>query len=174
MKEIEAKARVKSFEPIFEKLGKLGCVVSEPIIQRDIIFERKEVGAEGRNVLRIRESNGKFIFTLKRDVANELDCIEKETKINNPISMKEIIELMGYVETVRVNKKRRKCRYKDYEICLDEVDGLGLFIEAEKISDEDGGIIQKELFAFLESLGVDTSERVSQGYDTILEQQNIS
>lgn len=171
MKEIEVKIKVKSFEPVLEKLGELSCEVSEPIIQKDIIFEKKEVGTEERNILRIRESNGRFVFTLKRDVANELDCIEKETEISNPLSMKEIIELMGYFETVRVNKKRRKCRYKDYKICFDEVDGLGLFIEAEKMSDEDGEIIQKELLEFLESLGVDVSERMSQGYDTMLERK---
>ena len=35
-----------------------------------------------------------------------------------------------------------KCKYKEYEICLDEVEELGSFIEVEKMSDEDGEKVQ--------------------------------
>jgi len=52
-------------------------------------------------------------------------------------------------------------------ICLDEVEGLGSFIEVEKTSAEDGEAIQEELFNFLESLGVKREDRVFKGYDTL-------
>ena len=163
--------KIESFEPIIEKLIELGCNISESIIQDDIIFGKQELGSEGRNILRIRKSNNEYLFTLKRDITDELDCIEKEIKINDPDVMKEIIELLGYFEVIKVNKKRIRCKYKDYEICLDDVENLGFFVEIEKFSDNDAESVRKELTDFLESLGIDLSGRVLQGYDTMLEQK---
>jgi adenylate cyclase class IV len=51
---------------------------------------------------------------------------------------------------------------------LDEVDGLGSYIEVEKMSDEDGEKIQNELFDFLQILGVSKEDRVLKGYDTLM------
>lgn len=171
MKEIEVKVQVEKLEPIIKKLEDFGCKISDPIIQDDIVYNKKDAGPESKNVLRIRKSGEKIIFTLKRSVTNELDCIEKEVLINDAEPMKGIIELLGYFETVRVSKKRRKGKLGDYEICLDEVEGLGSFIEIEKISDEDGEIVQKESLDFLSSLDVDVNNRVMNGYDTLLERK---
>ena len=101
-------------------------------------------------------------------MSDELDCIEKEVKISDPAVMREIIELLGYTQVVKVNKKRRKCKYRNYEICLDDVGDLGFFIEIEIFSDEEADLVRKELLDFLQSLGVDVSKRVVQGYDTML------
>jgi len=76
--------------------------------------------------------------------------------------------LLNYEQTVEVHKKRIKTSYKDYEICLDEVAGLGSFIEVEKMSDENGEKVQKELFDFLKTLGVSKEDRVFNGYDTLI------
>lgn len=172
MKEIEVKAKIEGLESLIEKLEMLGCEISDPIIQNDIVFCKKEIGPEGKNVLRIRRAGDEITFTLKRNISNELDCIEKEVVIDDAEAMKDIVELIGYSEVVRVNKKRRKGRLGDYEICLDEVESLGFFIEVEKMSDEDGEAVQKELFDFLLSLGVDQNSRVAKGYDTLLKEKN--
>ena len=46
--------------------------------------------------------------------------------------MTSICEQLGFVLHVRVNKIRRKASFNGYEICLDEVEDLGSFIEVEK------------------------------------------
>lgn len=121
--------------------------------------------------LRIREQGKKIIFTYKIPVSNNLDKLEFESGIDNPEAMAHICEQLGFVLHVRVNKVRRKGRYKDYEICLDEVEGLGSFIEVEKMSDKDGEEIQKELWEFLKSLGIEEKDRERYGYDILLEQK---
>lgn len=171
MKEIELKARVHDFELLTNRLAELGCIFSEPLRQDDIIFDKPDYGREGRNVLRIRASGGKTYLTLKRDVSGELDSIEKEVEVSDANLIREVIELLGFVEQVRVGKNRRKCKYGDYEICLDEVDDLGGFIEVEKMSEEDGKKIQKEITDFLISLGVRPEDLVTIGYDTMIEQK---
>jgi adenylate cyclase, class 2 len=173
--EIEVKAKVNDFEELKNKLKELGCVLSEPTIQDDYIYNKKGINLKEKKdtpVLRIRQQGEKILFTLKKNRNNELDCIEKELEIKDKNIMEDIFVLLDYEKTVEVHKKRIKTNYKEYEICLDEVDGLGSFIEVEKLSDEDGEKIQNELFDFLETLGISKSNRVFQGYDTLVYLKN--
>ncbi len=175
-KEIEVKARVGDHAVLLVKLSTIGCELSEPIIQDDSIFVNFEGPftdyKPGTNFLRLRKSKGKTVFNLKQPQSNELDCIEHETEVADPEQMRNILKYMGYHEAVQVHKKRQKAKYKEYEICVDEVEGLGSFIEVEKMSDEDGEKVQEELFDFLKSLGVDPKDRVLQGYDTLIYLKN--
>jgi adenylate cyclase class 2 len=82
--------------------------------------------------------------------------------------MRGIIELLDYHEVVKVDKIRTKTRYNDMEICLDEVQNLGSFIEVEKIVTGDGDVVQEELFTFLESIEIKREDRVFSGYDTLM------
>jgi adenylate cyclase, class 2 len=168
--EIEIKAKIQNLDALISKLEEMGCVLSEPIIQDDYIFNQKGVDLKnhGHNtpVLRIREQGDRIIFTLKKNRNNELDCIEKETDVCDRNALKDIIELLGFEQTIEVHKKRRKGSYGDYEICLDEVQELGSFIEVEKMSEEDGEKVQNELFEFLKKLDVHKEDRVLIGYDT--------
>ncbi len=171
MKEVEVKARVSNLSVILKKLEEIGCKLSEPVIQKDIIFLQNgtiyPVG-KGKLAVRIREQDSKFIFNLKQSQNNELDNYEREVVIDNPAQMKDIIIKLGFYEAVHVSKTRRKCRYQGMEICIDQVDQLGSFIEVEKISEGNGLKIQEELFSFLKSLGVKEEERVKTGYDTMM------
>jgi len=172
MKEIEVKAKVKDFGVLIDKLIKMGCELTLPIIQKDKIFIQdglKFPPEYGKAVLRIRDSNGRFTLTLKKRIGNGLDKVEHEIVINDPIEAEEILKNMNFILAIEVNKKRRKCKYKDYEICLDEVERLGNFIELEKLANEgDSLMIQEELFKFLESLGVIREDRVFEGYDILI------
>jgi adenylate cyclase class 2 len=171
-KEIEVKARVADFDEIARRLSELGCVLSEPVTQHDTIFVDAHYGPfeefqPGKNLLRIRKSKGKFLFTIKQPQSNEQDAIEYESEVLEPEEMKQAILLMGYHEACQVNKTRRKGNHNDWEICLDSVEGLGSFIEVEKIADDpDVQAVQAELFEFLTTLGVKPEDRVTQGYDT--------
>lgn len=173
-KEIEVKAKVENLEELANKLQSLGVELSEPIIQNDQTFVDENYGdyaafQPDKNILRIRENNGKFIFTLKQPKTNEMDALERETEITDPNEFKEALLLMGYKPVVEIHKVRRKAKYKDYEICLDEVKELGSFAEVEKITEDvDAAEVQEELFQFLESLGIKRQDRVMNGYDTLV------
>lgn len=177
MKEVEVKARVLNFQELKSKLTDLGCVFSEPLIQKDKIYLHNSINfpdiKKGTVILRIRNSNGKYILTLKKQLENELDSIERETVIESPQETEDILKYMDFHEVVNVNKKRVKCKYNNLEICLDEVAGLGSFVEVEKLTlEEDSLKIQEELFIFLESLGINREARVFKGYDTLTYELN--
>jgi adenylate cyclase, class 2 len=174
MKEIEVKARIKNLDQLIKNLEGLGCKLSDYAIQEDKIFLDEDTPFEkirrGTNVLRVRKQDNKNVFTLKKRLENELTCIEHETIIENIEELEKILGHLGYLKAVKVNKKRRKCSYNDYEICLDEVEELGNFIEVEKFSDEDSLKVQRELKDFLISLGIEEKDFVKQGYDTLIYQ----
>lgn len=178
MKEVEVKAKVSDLSKIRTLLEKKGVQFSDTVIQKDIIYCEEKVlprfgeFMSGSVFLRIRDTGDKVYFTLKKSESNELDSVERETIISDLKQMEDAILLMGYVEGARVNKMRRTGKYGDYEICLDEVEGLGSFIEVEVISDKDASILQSEMFSFLEKLGIKKEDQVLKGYDTMLFNQN--
>ena len=179
-KEVEVKAKVSDFGKVKQGLIQMGCAFSDPIIQDDMTFVDSSYGPydefqPGKNILRIRKNDGKYIFTIKQPQRNEMDVIERETEISDPEEFKEALLLMGYKQMVEIHKTRVKTKYKDYEICLDEVKDLGSFTEVEKITEEENTEeIQRQLFEFLTSLGVDPKDQVFNGYDTLIYLKNKS
>ncbi len=173
MKEIEIKLRVENTEGIIKQLEAKGCVFDFPVKQEDNIFipssEPTVPVTLGTNVLRIRRQGGKNLFTLKQ--GQELAKIERELEIFDPKALEEIILMLGFKKIAQINKTRRKCKMDGLEICVDEVDGLGSFVEVEKITAEDPGEVQEQLLDFVAKLGVDVSCRETVGYDILFVQK---
>ncbi len=176
MREIEVKAKITDKEILLKKLESLGCTFGENKYQIDKVYFPNNIkftggNIVGQNILRIRtETKGsetKSLFALKYSPTQALDKIEKEFEISDPIQMHESIIMLGYYLFVEVKKNRMIGKYKDYEICIDEVENLGSFIEVEKLVEEnvESEAIFKELYEFLISLNVDPKQNVSQGYD---------
>lgn len=68
----------------------------------------------------------------------------------------------------RSKKTRRKTKYKDIEICVDEVEWLGNFIKVEKMTKTNNTEeIEHELVAFIRQLWLHEKERVYQWYDVL-------
>jgi adenylate cyclase, class 2 len=181
-REIEIKAEVENLEDLVSKLESLGCKFSNAVKQADRIYIGNGQGIpapRGTNVLRIREQDGKYLFTLKQAQTNQLDSLERETHIEDPKVMYDIFKLLGFYEVAMVTKVRRKTTYQEYEICIDQVEELGSFIEIEKVvetdyemSDEESMKVQEELMAVLTSFGVDPAKRVFTGYDNLMVAKN--
>ncbi len=172
MREVEVKAKLRDRETVMKKLEALGCVFEKSIIQKDTVYAKNVGTLEQFNnndaYLRLRvKNNGKIIFTLK--TGKNLDKLEHETEVLNGEEMHQALLVMGYKEGARVNKTRITTTYNGCEICIDKVEGLGSFIEMEKMTDgTDSEKIQKELFEFLKSLGITEDDRVFVGYDILM------
>lgn len=178
VREIEVKAKTQDISALKEKLLELGCSFSEPLTQHDTIYLPEgiqyPVQKKGMAVMRIRDQNGKLMLTMKKAIENELDNIEKEISFENKQEAHDMLCEMGYYAAVSVKKTRVKCKHEDVEICIDEVEGLGSFIEVEKLceDDKDSEQVQEELFAFLQTLGVSQDDQVLKGYDTMMAEKN--
>ncbi|MDD5726354.1 MAG: class IV adenylate cyclase [Patescibacteria group bacterium] len=172
MHEIEVKVRLNDSQTIIDQLAAIDCHLSEPVTQKDRIFLKAGldyVEARGKEIfLRIREQAEKSIFTLKKAKTNELDCLEKELVIDSADEMAEILELLGYNQIMVINKTRRKGKCAGYNLCLDEVEGLGSFLEVEVLADELADEVQARMLVWLKSFGISESDVVMQGYDTLI------
>lgn len=176
IREIEVKAKITNKRGLLRRLKKLKIKLSRPVIQNDVVF--LPVGTafkdikQGTVALRIRKQNKKTLLTMKQRQEVELSSLEKETEISNSQQMIDIIKILGFYEWIKIDKTRRKAKYKNYEICIDDVKKLGSYIEVEKLTDEDSFEVQEELFLFLESLGIKRENREKRGYDTLMHYLN--
>jgi len=174
MKEIEVKSKINNIDDFIEKAQKHRFVFTDHKTQNDKIFLPQGIKfseiVPGVPVVRIRnQDNQKITLTLKKRVLNELDKIEHEVIVDDELEMSKILQNMNFYEVLTVSKKRKEGRFGDISICIDEVDNLGVFVEAEKIcEDGDGPKIQEELFHLLEGLGVQREDRINNGYDTLM------
>ena len=172
MKEIEVKAYLKNKEGVLNELTKLGCSLSEPVRQSDTVYTKipaKTVEEYMKNdhFVRIREkSDGRFIFTVKKPLTKEvLTKAEHETEVKNAKELEQALFLMEYQISNKVTKVRQVTQYKEFEICVDDVEKLGQFIEIEKMSGGDVDLVRRELNEFLTLLGVSPDDEVHKGYD---------
>jgi len=179
MKEIEVKAYLKNKDQIIDKLKTLGCILSESVRQIDTVYTRipaktVEEYLKNDHFARIREkSDGRFIFTVKKPLSNKvLTKTEHETEIKNVKELEQALLLMGYQVANKVIKVRQTAHVKDFEICIDEVEGMGSFIEVEKMSEDDADLVRKDLNEFLVSLGVSLQDEVRKGYDILAIEKN--
>lgn len=118
---------------------------------------------------RLRTEAGRLVFTVKVPGDNELSCEEHETEVADRGQMHAAVVAMGFAPTVRIVKSRRCGRWGDVSLCLDDVVGLGLFLELERlVPPETAGLAaQAELAGMVSALGVN-GERVEETYDSLL------
>jgi adenylate cyclase class 2 len=176
--EIEIKARLQDKEAVMQKLVELGCVFSEPKTQDDMVWVEKMDSMDewfsNTVFMRIRVQNGnKVILTAKipKNIAGEGNLVKREHEVivDSAEEARNILGMLGLKEGVRTVKTRRTADYNGYEICLDDVEGLGTFIEVEKIgADEDADQILAEMDKFLVTLGVPIENKVTKGYDILM------
>lgn len=177
MREIEIKARLNDKKKVMDKLAELGCVFEFEVTQLDTVYTLAagslELYDSNKHYLRLRvKDNGKVLFTIKQPQKNWLDKIEHETEVVSKESMENALLLMGYKPAVVVNKKRIVTHYNSCEICIDEIENLGSFIEMEMMTnDGNAEEIQEELFKFFDKICISRGDRVLVGYDILMLQK---
>ena len=168
--EIEVKYHVLDRDGLLAALAARGIDLPSPTVQDDQAYAPQSwtpgTSRIGVTFARLRTQDGRCTFTTKTPVDNVLACEEHETVVADRESMHRAIVAMGYRPTVRVRKSRRTARVGSYSLCLDEVAGVGTFLEVEAVSAHLEGMTQTqaELSAWVEALGVPV-ERTSATYD---------
>ena len=173
MREIEVKYRVDDLEGLLAALKARSIKVSDPLHQDDQAYAPAgwQFGDSklGVSFLRLRTVAGRHYFTLKQPAQNDQACLEYETEVTDRWAMHHAALHMGYRPTVRIVKMRRTARIGGCSLCIDEVEGVGGFIEAERMApdDADAQAIQAELATLIESLGARTT-RTTETYDFLV------
>jgi adenylate cyclase class 2 len=176
MIEVEVKARINSFKEMEERLDKLGATKTKTEFQEDIYFASPIVDfGETDEALRVRTTNNDIFITYKGPKLNEKAKTRKEVEMNieSAEKAKDIFEEIGFREARTVRKNRQYYSYENFEISLDDVEGLPPYMEIEIALDdsEDYSQAQDKIFELFEKLGItDGFERTS--YMELLESLN--
>ena len=167
MIEVEVKARIDSFEEMEKRLKDLGAVKTKDVFQVDIYFASPIVDfSETDEALRIRRTNNDTFITYKGPKLNEKAKTRKEVEmtIESAAKASDIFTEIGFTPARTVKKSRQYYRYENFEISLDDVEGLPPYMEIEiALSDsEDYTEAQNRIFKLFEKLDItDGFERTS-------------
>jgi len=174
MKEIEVLVEVYddilSIKNIFEKFDYKGLknTIDEYYYdpKRDTLKPDKD--NQLSHCLRVRSKNNEYSITYKDDVFDNgkwLYSNEYETKVESIAMIKKIFNKLGLVRFIEINNKKETYTYNNYEIVIEEVKDLGIFMEVEYCTNEDVDVklIKKEIQNFIDSLELNVSEELNMG-----------
>ena len=100
---------------------------------------------------------------------------EYEVSIENFEAVKTIISLLGLEYLITVHNKRRVYRYNNFEIELEDVEGLGIFLEVERLSkDADGMKVKEEIRNFIRSFNLKNVRELNIGKNQYLLSQKMN
>ena len=164
---IEIKARARDFAEIKSRAERLSDTPVEVIPQEDIFFNVPQ----GRLKLRILASdNAQLIYYTRPDQEGPKRSDYHIAYTNDPDNLKRVLEL-SYGIRGKVKKTRYLYLVGQTRVHLDDVDGLGHFMELEVVmrdgqNDAEGQAIAEDLMA---SLGVEGSDLLEGAYMDMLE-----
>jgi len=178
--EVEIKIKVNSFGETKRRLPRFG-VLMKSIKQIDEYYIpcHRDFFANKPNPvewLRIRTNPDKAIFeydkSINKKADGEQECADEyETEISQPDEFRKILEFLDFKKVITINKQREYWDCGELEVALDDVEGLGLFIEVEAKGDFENTIEAKKACKnFLNKLGIKDSgnNHIKKGYPVLL------
>ena len=185
MKEIEVEVTFdNSLEEVIEILSKFEFKGEKEIY--DIYYFdplkknlQPEPNLRLNETFRVRRNEEGCFITYKKQHFEGKSWIysdEYETKVEDYDVIKKIVEMLGLEPLISVHNKRRVYRYNEYEIELEEVENLGVFIEVERMGNnsEDEIKVKEEIRDFIRSLKLKNVKELNIGKNQYLLSQKMN
>jgi len=164
---IEIKAYAKDFAGIRRRAEALSDIPVQIIPQEDTFFNTPQ----GRLKLRVHpETEGQLIYYTRPDQEGPKRSDYHISLITDPESLKRVLELAYGVRGV-VRKTRYLYLVGQTRVHLDDVEGLGQFLELEVVMEEGQGDAEGQAIAegLMASLGVERTDLLEGAYMDLLE-----
>ena len=161
--EIEVKAYADNLARVEERLKEMGAVFIGEVCEKDAYFNHPNRNfAATDEALRIRVADKKSFLTYK---GRKIDAKSKtreeiEVALGDADSAKLLLMRLGFKPVAEVRKIRKRYKVGEFEICLDDVEGVGTFVEVETKGENMVELRDKAL-AILERLNLRKTERKS-------------
>jgi len=161
--EIEIKCYCDDVEKTRRLIDETGARFIEKRKESDIYFNHpsRDFGKTDE-ALRLRVVNDKCWITYKGPKVSRTTKarVEHETETGDFNTMRSILLSLEFAESGIIEKERELFSYRGMEISIDRVEGLGTFVEIEKIG-ELKEEIEQELFETAAKIGLTKFERRS-------------
>lgn len=181
MIEVEVKLPIADLDTIKRKLLKMGFKETAVIEERDTYFDNRQgdIRANGE-ALRVREtkdyltgeSRAQINFKGKKLDTCTMTREELETGVEDGEICRNILQVIGYAPAEpEVIKDRTMMQKESITACLDNVRGLGGFLELEILADseEEKDVALKRIENILKSLEYQISDTVRMSYLSMLQ-----
>ena len=170
MIEVEVKAR--AYKDSKEKIDALGATFLLVENHRDLYFNSPSRDfKQSDEALRIRIKEDGARLTYKGPKLDQQTKSRREltVKIDDPTQMREILSFLGFVLSAEVRKRRTKYSYQGMVIALDEVEGLGTFLEVEAQGEVDWENEKERVLSVLKKL--ELKDTIRRSYLELLEEK---
>jgi adenylate cyclase class 2 len=164
MLEVEAKAHLDDPQAAVRRLIDMGAREVFYSVQRDTYYRHpgRDFAATDE-ALRIREEEGRAILTYKGPKVDTETKTREELEVTlvDHKAMGTLLLRLGFEPVAVVEKHRRGFRLGELEVDVDEVKGLGHFLEVESKGE---GALEEErgrVLGLLRELGLERTERRS-------------
>lgn len=145
--EIESKYAISDASRFFSQASEAGVRWGSPILQVDRYLRHPSRDfAQTGEALRLRRSGDEVFVTYKGP--RQSHAVKTRREIELPLTTDagrfeeyaELFAILGFEPVAEVVKSRRKAKLgegdAEVELCFDQVEGLGDFVEIEAIADE--------------------------------------
>jgi len=141
----------------------MGAVFLEVRVERDIYLTHPQRDFSLTDeAFRIRSVSGSNVLTYKGPKLDPLSKTRVEIEVNVDCldDTRELFERLGFTPAMEIVKTRRYYRHEDLDVCLDDVEGLGTYVEVEGRG-TDIDCVRNRARAILDRLGLKGNERRS-------------
>ncbi|HET7302588.1 MAG TPA: class IV adenylate cyclase [Candidatus Saccharimonadales bacterium] len=176
MIEVERKYRIATGhqEDILSKMAAMGEVST--VSQADSVYLRGARSfaefTKGDPVVRIRQVDDSVVLTAKRIVNEAGDALEENLEVPDMEEAKRFVDILGFQPVTEVQKERSTVSEGRLKVVLDNVVGLGYFVELEIVvadqPDVAGAI--SEITSRAQDLGLAEAQLETRKYDELLEE----
>jgi len=161
--EVEVKAICANLKEPKEILIGKGAKLNEILHQVDIYYNAPNRDLRLTNEylrLRFLQGDKKGVFAYHRNLSDGV-TEEKEIGISDLRIFKRILSALGFRKLGRIEKRRSTYELGNYKISLDDVKGIGKFVEVETQCEEKEALQKRSLcLDLLESLGIPREKQV--------------
>ncbi|QLH74869.1 MAG: class IV adenylate cyclase [Methanomassiliicoccales archaeon] len=157
--EIEVKVPIRDREGVLSRILSLGGKKTSEKVQEDLYFKHpcRDLGRTDE-ALRLRRDGADEVLTYKGPKLDGRSKTREEIEFHVPFEeSRRLLEKLGFEGSFRVKKWREEFDLPNVKICLDDVEGLGCFLELEyKGQDVEEGL--RMIGNLKKELGVEGSE----------------
>ena len=167
---VEIKARIESIADILPAVQAIATSAPQEIAQDDTFF----FCSNGRLKLRtLSENYGQLVFYNRPDKAGLKECSYTVAQISEPRVLRDLL-VQAYGALGRVVKRRILYMVDNTRVHLDNVEGLGEFLELEVVLSDDESIEDgmKTANSILAKLGISNDQFIDCAYVDLIAQKS--
>ena len=159
---LELKIKIDSFDPLIEKLKSINVKEDSVLIQKDIYYKIPS------GLLKLRIENGtKTLIYYNRDESSKNRWSDFNLLKIEDDNAEEFLSKLFVVEEV-VQKERKLFWFNNTRIHLDEVKGLGNFLELETLVLDGKADAEKRFDEIVRLLNLDLSKQIKKSYKNLI------